>query len=397
MTEVQRRAVRGTAMVAGMVLATALTGCQNFFVCNKASCTSNPSTPSEPAGDVVYVANNVLATTNISGYTLGTKLTATTSSPYGVTLIPSAMVVSRNNNFLYVASAVTTAAPVAGIYGFTIGTGGVLTRLNSGNALASLTSVAAMDVSPDGNWLIAATANDGLNANTITAYPLNTTTGLTTGTPIVLSNLTLPANSAVSALKVAPSGQFISLAVGLGGVEVCQFLTATGQIGTGSYLPFTNGGAYDVAIDSNNYLYIAVTGKIFVYGVSSTGAPNANPVTAAGIVTEAGGPFSIALDGTSYLYAGASDGATTPTYSIYAFSIKSGVLTALSPQTITAPASTTKIGVDSTGAYLLAAGYDSTAGLKLYSITSATGALTALDTAATGPTLAIPTALALSH
>jgi 6-phosphogluconolactonase (cycloisomerase 2 family) len=122
--------------------------------------------------------------------------------------------------------------------------------------------------------------------------------------------------------------------------------------------------------------------------------PNASPVTAAGTPTASGGPFSVALDGTSYLYASASNSSSTL---IYAFSIKSGVLTALSTATIAAPATTTKLAVDSTGAYLFAAGYDASAGLKMYTITSGTGVLTSLDTAATGTSVAIPSALALSH
>jgi 6-phosphogluconolactonase len=399
MTQVQRRAIRGAAAVAGLVLATALVGCGNFFVCDKASCTSSGSGGSTgPAGNVAYVGNNVSAITNINGYTLAKPtLTATTSSPYPINLTPTAMVMSHNNGFLYVSSALTTASPVAGIYGFTVGTGGALAVLKVGNALASQTSVAAMDVSPDGNWLVVSTANDPSNPVTITAYGLDATTGLiTSGAPLPY---TPPTGSIVSALKVAPSGQFISVALGTGGVYTFPFTTSTGLIGNNVVAStFNSVGVYDVAIDSNNYLYMAATGEILAYGVSSAGgALTLTAVASTGTATEAGGPFSIALDGTSYLYASASDGASTPTYLIYGFSIKNGVLTPLSTKTISAPTSTTKLAVDSTGAYLLAAGYDSSAGLKMYGITSGTGILTSLDTAATGTSTVVPTSLALSH
>ena len=392
MTQVQRRAVRGVVAVAGMALATVLVGCGNFFVCDKASCTTSGGTTGA-AGDVAYVGNNVTASTSINGYTLAkSTLAAATSSPYAIGITPTAMVMSHANGFLYVSSALTTAAPVAGVYGFTVGTGGALSVLNGGFAMTSLTSVAAMDVSSDGNWLVVATSNDGANPVTVTAYGLNATSGLITGgTPLIYA---VPTGSIVSSLKVAPSGQFISVALGQGGVETFPFNTTTGAIGAGVPTTFSSGGAYDVAIDSNNYLYIAATGEIFVYAVSTAGVPNASPVTTVGTPTAAGGPFSIALDGTSYLYASASN---TSSNLIYGFSNKSGVLTALSTATIAAPASTTKLAVDSTGAYLLAAGYDSGAGLKMYSITSGTGVLTSLDTVGTGTTIAVPTALALSH
>ncbi|HEY5328507.1 MAG TPA: beta-propeller fold lactonase family protein [Acidobacteriaceae bacterium] len=396
MTQVQRRAVRGTAVVAGLMLATSLVGCGNFFVCQKASCTTGGGGSTGPAGNVAYVGNNVSAITSINGYTLAKPtLTAATNSPYAIGVAPAAMAVSRNNGFLYVASALTTAAPVAGIYGFTVGSGGALSVLNGGFAMVSLSSVAAMDVSPDGNWLVVATANDTTAASpvTITAYGLNATSGLiTSGTPLPYGP---PTGSIVSALKVAPSGDFISVALGTGGVYTFPFTTSTGAIGvTPALTTFSSGGAYDVAIDSNNYLYIAATGNIFVYGVSTVGVPNQSPVSTTGTPTAAGGPFSIALDGTSYVYASAS---TTSSNLIYAFSTKNGVLSALSTATIAAPATTTKLAVDSTGAYLFAAGYDSSAGLKMYGITSGTGVLTSLDTAATGTTVAVPTSLTLSH
>jgi 6-phosphogluconolactonase len=401
MTQVQRRAVRGVVTVAGLVLATALVGCQNFFVCDKASCTNNGSGGSTgAAGNVVYVANNVSSILEINGYTLAKpSLTAATGSPYSLGLTPTAMVMSRNNAFLYVASAVTTGSPTSQIFGFSVGTGGSLTLINGITPLASQSSVAAMDVSPDGNWLVVTTANgaSSLTSTTITAYPINTTTGfLNAATALPYG---VAGSAIISSLKVAPSGEFISVALGLGGVATFPFNTSTGLISTGAITTFgsTTVGASDLAIDSNNLLYVAVTGGISVYTVtiSSASAVTLNAITTTPIATASGGPFSIALDGTSYVYASASN--NPPSSLIYGFSNKAGVLTPLSTATISAPSSTTKLAVDSTGAYLLAAGYDSSAGLKMYGITSGSGLLTSLDTAATGTTLVVPTVLALSH
>jgi len=398
MTQVQRRAVRGAAMVAGMVLATALTGCHNFFVCDKASCTTSGGGTSG-AGNIVYVANNVSSITEINGYTLAKpSLTAATGSPYQLGLTPTAMAMSHNNAFLYVASAGTTTQPTSQIFGFSVGTGGSLALINGITPLASQSSVAAMDVSPDGKWLVVTTANGSasLTATTITAYPINTTNGfLSAATPLSYG---VASSAIISSLKVAPSGEFISVALGLGGVATFPFNTSTGLISNGvitTYTP-TTVGASDLAIDSNNLLYVAVTGGIYVYTVTvSSASVTLNAITTTPIATASGGPFSIALDGTSYVYASATN--NPPSSLIYAFSNKAGVLTPLSTATIAAPTSTSKLAVDSTGAYLLAAGYDSSAGLKLYSITSGTGILTSLDTAATGTSFVVPTALALSH
>src|SRR5665213_227967 len=98
MAQVQRRAVRGAAMVAGLALATSLAGCGNFFVCQKASCTTNGGGSTGPAGNVAYVANNASASTSINGYTLAkSTLAVATNSPYAIGITPAAMVVSRNN------------------------------------------------------------------------------------------------------------------------------------------------------------------------------------------------------------------------------------------------------------------------------------------------------------
>jgi 6-phosphogluconolactonase len=386
------REVVGSAAAVGLA-ALALSGC-NFFV---------PQTNSTGTGgtgtstvNYAYVSNSTSGSTFINGYNLASgTLTATTNSPYSLNITPTAMAVSRNNGFLYVASAITTASPLAGIFAFSIGTGGAPAVLNGGTAVTSLTSVAAMDVSADGNWLLVASGIDNVNQVTLTAYPLNASTGLF-GAATALIYAPNP-GSIVSAMKIAPSGDFITVALGTGGFITFPFNTSTGVISAGTPISFTSStvGAYDVAIDSSNFVYVAATGNVYVFTVSAAGVPTTTAVSTA--ATASGGPFSVALDG-SYLYAGALDG-TSKSNLIYAFSIKSGVLTALpTTPTIASPATTTKLGVDSTGAYLLAQGYDTSAGLQLYSISSTTGVLASLDTAPTAATsTVVPTALALTH
>jgi 6-phosphogluconolactonase (cycloisomerase 2 family) len=389
MTQSFKRAVCGVAPGLLAALVVSLAGCNGFFVKE----TTGGGSGTGSTGNYVYASNSTAGSTTINGYTLAKgTLTAATSSPYLIGITPTAMVVSRNSSFLYAASAATTASPLAGIYGFSIGTGGALTVLNGGFSFVQQTPIAAMDVSADGNWLVVASTNDGLDPVTITAYPLSTSGSVGMAT----ASLTYAPGGAaiVSAVKVAPSGNFISIALGTPGFITFPFNSSTGAIsvGTQQNFPSSTVGAYDIAIDSNNFLYVAATSNVYTFTVSTVGIPTTTAVST--VATAAGGPFSLALDGTSYLYASAVNNSSNL---IYGFSIKSGVLTPLSTATIAGPPTTSKMGVDSTGAYLVAQGYDPSAGLKLYGIGSSTGVLTSLDTAPDGTTLTIPTALALTH
>lgn len=381
------KAVRSVASAACLGMMALLVGCSNFFVCQKASCPSSGGGGS--SSNLAYVANATAGSNYTSGYDIsGGTLTVATSAPYNLVNTPTAMVVSQNNKFLYAAS---TDVTIGLIKGWAIGTGGALTQLSSGNALATQATIGAMDVSPDGQWLIAANVIDGITQPTLTPYQLNTSNGtMAAGTALLY---TAPAASAVYSLKVAPSGQYIAMAMSTGGVLIFPFNTSTGVIGAPNRISFTSSsvGAFDVAIDSNNYLYIASTGNIVTYAVSAAGVPaNAAVGTTA---TASGGPFSIALDGTSYVYAAAQNGSSNL---IYCFSNSKGVLTALSTATIAAPSTTTKLAVDSSKTYLLAAGYDTTAGLRMYSIGTG-GNLSSLATAGTGTTTGVATAIALTH
>lgn len=383
------RAVRSVVGAAGLSVVVLLSGCQNFFVCQKASCTDNGG--GTTTGDLAYVANGTSGSTYLAGYDISKgTLTVATSSPYSMGFSPTALAVSQNNKFVYASSPYIASNGVASIYGLSIGTGGALTFLSSGNALATQETVAAMDVSADGKWLIVANGVS-LTQTTLTPYSINSSTGvLTAGAPLAYLP---PASSTVSSLKISPTGQYIAVALGTGGVMVFPFNTSTGVIGASSgNVTFPSAvGAYDLAIDSNNFLYIAATGNVHVYSVSTAGILGGSATSVIG--TANGGPFSIALDGTSYVYAGAQNGTSNL---IYCFSNNKGVLTALSTATVSAPATTTKLAVDSTKAYLLAAGYDTTAGVRLYSISSG-GVLSSAATAGTGSTTTYPTAIALTH
>jgi 6-phosphogluconolactonase (cycloisomerase 2 family) len=368
---------------------TALTGCNGFFVYPGSSSSTTSS-----SNDFVYVSNSASGSNYINGYSVsGGSLVATTGSPYSLGFIPSAMVVTEANTYLYVASSAALSG-VGEIYGYSIGTGGTLTILNSSLGLEAENS-SALDVSPDGQWLFSLNS-DGL---TMEEYKINTSTGFLTAEgnyPItgVAGGVVTP-----NALKIAPSGNYIAAALGTGGVDVFAFNTTTGVASSSAaVLPpvTTASGFYAVAIDASNNLYIAGTSGLVVYTVAanSSGSVTATLASSTNGYTLGTGNVSVSINKSSgYVFAGSENGGTSST--IYSYAIGSGgALTAVG--TYNAPTDVAALGYDNTGDYLLAAGYSSTSGTQLFTIGSG-GALTSTGSTGDGSTTTIPTVLAATH
>lgn len=365
-----------------------LTGCGNFFVPPNSTSSSGSGSGSSTTGNYAFVANSASGSTFIDGFTLtGSTLVAASGFPVTLDYVPQAMVVNRSNKFLYVAGDLAQSPNNGYIYGYSIGTGGALTILNSGSGLEAEDAV-AMDVSPDGQWLFALNA-DG---STIEEYSINTSTGLLTFAAqyqVVNTNTNLLVTP--SDIKVAPTGDFVAVAMGQAGFETFALTTTTGNLTAESQTtPANTGfGAYALGVDANNYLYVGETSHLYVYGVSTTGTYSNTVVSG---VSTGTGPYSVALDGTSYVYTGYEN--TSSSAVIGGFANTSGVLSAGAQYT--APTKVSKIAVDSTGAYLIAAGYDSSSGIQLYTIGS-TGAITSSSSLGSGTTATVPIAIAMTH
>src|SRR5882757_1057259 len=137
---------------------TALTGCGTFFI--------KPTTSggSGSTGNLVYVAN--ATTSTVSGFTVGTgTLTSVPNMPYAIGFVPTAAVVTLANTFLYVAG------PGA-IYAYIIGSDGSLSVPSTGAGQVIVYAL-SLDISPDGNWLIAL---DGTSTQ-LDIYAINKSTG----------------------------------------------------------------------------------------------------------------------------------------------------------------------------------------------------------------------------
>ena len=379
-------------------IAALLTGCGSFFQCEgKADCPTTGTGTGTGTGtttttDYVYVANSASGATYLNGYTLASgTLTAATGAPFslGTNAVPQALAVTPANTFLYMATDSNFTNPVGtgDIYGYSITTGGALSILASGSPLIQEND-AAIAISPDGQWLFTLP----IDAQQINEYPINASTGVLNALAAYYG-LAGAATGGINPLgiAVAPSGEYFAAALGTGGADVYSFDTTTGQ---GATVPVTINpansatGIYAVAFDSNNNLYCAGTAGLQVFSISASGAITLLKTYAAG-----NGAHSIVINKAStYVYVGNQTDSTITGYSIGT----NAALTALVGSPYSAPTAVGALAIDNTSAYLVAAGYNTTSGIQLFSIGSA-GALTMTGSAGTGATTGIPLAIAATH
>jgi len=377
----------GQVSAAMAILALSLTtGCGAFWV-YPGSLSSSGNT-----GDYVYVAN--ATTGSVAGYVVGTAtLTAVSGSPYTLGFVPTSVVVNAANTLVFVAG-------TNGTYGFinayTIGTGGALTLLKSNN-LGSAGEV-SIDVSPDGNWLAGLDANGtAINEAIVDLYQVNSSTGqltLGTGGSYLYGGTSAP-TVAPQAIKFAPSGDYVFVAVGTAGDLVYPFATSTGTLSTPQALIFGASSTTSenaLAVNSTStYLYIArsgTNGGLAVFTIGSGGALNevGTPLTAG---TQ---PTSVVVNkaGTDVYVANQVSG------SISEYSVASnGTVAALNPVSVTTTSAPWAMAVDNSGNYLLSVSKVGNPDLAMYSYSS--GQLTFSTSTATGTDPAGATALATTH
>jgi 6-phosphogluconolactonase len=372
-----------------------LGGCGNFFSCEgKSDCpttgTGTGTGTSPGAGsstdDFVYVANSATGSTDVNGYNLGSgALTAVSGSPQNFDYSPVSMVVTTADTFLYAAS--DSNISTGNIYAYSIGTGGALTLLG-GNAQINEND-AALAVSPDGQWLFTLPTA----ALILNEYSINTSTGALGELQNSYDLASAPTGSITPvSITVAPSGEYFAAALATGGANLFPFDTTTGaeptgQSGIGINPGSAAAGIYAVAFDSSNNLYCAGTAGLEVFSVSP------GTITPLKTYPLGNAPRSIAINSAStFVYVGNETDSTISAYSIGT----GGALTAVPGSPFTGPTSINSLAIDSTGAYLIASGYNASTGIQLFSIDS-TGALTSVATAGTGTSILIPGAIAATH
>ena len=391
--------MRAYGALALLVLLLPLTACSNFFSCEKASCPASSGTGTgtgtgtTPAGDFAYVANSSAGATSLSEYNVGGG-TLSSLGTIALGYIPAALAVAPSNGFLYVASVPGAMTP--GIYLYKIGSTGALTVANGGNVLA-IDTVAAMAISPDGNWLYTVNA-DG---QTLTQYSVDTASGgisSTGATALPIATCLLGASTPASqscSVAVSPSGQYVVVSLNTAGDVVYSYARASGISGNilalipSGFAANNPTGDFSVVLDASNNAYIARTSSVAVYGLSVNG------VTGESSLAYASGslPRSITLStNDKYVYT-ADEGAST----ISGFQIgNGGSLAEVANSPFAAPANVSALGVDNTGTYLLGVGYDAKSGVQLYSIAS-TGVLSPVAAAGSGTNASYPALVAMTH
>jgi 6-phosphogluconolactonase len=343
------------------------TGCGTFFLYPG---NYNGGTGSG-TGDYVYVANTIAG--SLAGFSVGSgTLTAVTSSPYSLGFQPNAVAVNPANNRVFVAG-------TNGTYGFinvySIASTGTLSLLMSNN-VGSATEV-AIDVSPDGNWLVGIDANGPpAHQAIVDAYQINTSTGmLTLGNPAIYqyTGSVIPTINPLG-IKFAPNENYVFVAVGSAGDLVFPFNSSTGVTAAGS-LSLSLGTAPTVsdnalAVSSNsNYLYIARSGPgggLAIYTIGSGGALNivGSPLASG---TQ---PTSVVINkaGTNIYVSNQQDN-TISGYSI----ASNGTVAVQNPATSSTVSAPRALAVDNSGNYLLATSYGSIPDLSMYSYNTSGG------------------------
>lgn len=383
----------------GLAATLLLTGCHNFFLCQKASCPSSGTGTGgtgSTSGELVYVSNSSSGPTYISAYDISKgSLKAISGSPYNLGYQPVAMNVSPNDAFLYVATLPGAANP--GIYLYAINSSGQLSSANGGNVLIS-TTVGSMDISSDGKFLFALSSSGAL----LTEYKADPVTGdlaLLSNFPV--SGLTCALAGAVASqtctVKVAPSKEFVAVSLGTSGTVIFPYTSTSGII-SGNYTTIPSGsttasptGDYSVALDSTNRVFIARTNALAVWQINDT-AGDANQLSSTSYNSGVT-PRSVVLSNSgSFVYTANEGNGTISAWSMGT----TGGLTAVAGSPFTGPSSVSALGVDKSGSYMVAAGYNSSSGVQLFSIGS-TGALTLAASAGSGTSTAYPVVLAMSH
>jgi 6-phosphogluconolactonase len=353
------RSKLGALLLAGLV---GLTGCTGFFVPVN---NGGGSTPGTTTGRT-YVINNLTST--VSGFNISAgALTSVPNMPFAIGFVPVAAVVTVANSFLYVAG------PGA-IYPYTINSDGSLTA----QPAVVIVSVFSLDVSPDGNWLIALNGT----SSQLDVYQINQTTGalsLTTAVSYPITNTSVPPKM----VKISPDGTYIFAALGSNGDVVFSFNTTTGAAVLEQTLTFTSQTSDNgLTVDSTvTHLFIARSGQggglaVYTIGVNGLLTPLSASPFAAGAQ-----PLSVLLDSTgAYAYvANGSDG------TISGYSLLNGVATPLSGSPYKSGATVNSLALDSTKKYVLASAFGGSPDLTMYSFdATVAGKLDQATTAATG-------------
>jgi len=328
----------------------------------------------------------------VSGFAVGTgTLTPVTGTSYSLGFPPTAVAVNPADSILFVGS--NTA-----IYAFAINSStGALSVLNGGGAVG-YAYVASMDISPDGNWLIALDQNN----LTLDEFLINSSTGVLTAYNPTYYPVPSGATVVAHGVKFAPSGNYLFLALGTAGDVVYTFNTALTSGALTTPLSLSLGSA---STNSDNALAVSPDSTLLFIARSGPGGGLAAYTIGSGgsLAQVSGSPFSAgALPFSVAVNAAGKDvyvaNRTDSTISGFSIASSTGVLTALSGSPYQSGSAVTALAVDNSGDYLLAAANGGSPDLTMYSYDpTIVGKLDFSTSIATGTDPTGPVALATAH
>lgn len=381
----KRTVCLGTTLAAALLLA----GCSGFWNAPPSTGTGGSGSGGNTAASgVFYVLNQ--KSTEVVGFSFAsgsTTPTVVSGSSQRVGAVPLAMAISPNGSFLYVSTA-------AGIYLYTIGSGGALT-LGNGGQVISADPAYTMQVDPTGKWLVEAVSGLG----TVNAIPVVPTTGQY-NTSLQEQQVALPTANvqqlAISgSLASTTTPSFVFVAMGSGGTAVLPFNAAnTNPFGNVSTIaPLSkSGGDNTVAVDTTNpLLYIGET--VAVSGTQSGGL-RVFQISANKISEISGSPYasggtgpSAVLSTTGYVYVAnkAVSGSTTGNITGFSVNLSGGTYSLTKVSTVNTGLSPVGMAEESTSTYVLAVNSGGSPDLNTYTFDATTkGQLDAGATVATG-------------
>ncbi|HVU45259.1 MAG TPA: beta-propeller fold lactonase family protein [Terracidiphilus sp.] len=373
-----------------LAIAPFLAGCKGFW--QAPSSDGGGNTTTTLSSGYFYVINQ--STKQLVAYNINSG-TLNQIGAYNLSAAPYAIAMAPSNNYLYVST-------IAGIYLYTIGTGGVLTIGNSGGVISS-DPAAAIAVDTSGSWLVDVV--QGTSGVQMDAIPINTDGTYTGGT--VGSQQYSLTNATVHQLAISADNQNVFVAAGSGGTLVIPFASGNANplasratvIGVAN----TSGAALSVAVDPSLRLFYigeslasgGTTGGLRVFNYSSLGGTltqaSGSPIASGGLAPNA----ILPLRSGDYVYVANGKGASSAG-NITGFSITgSSTYTIATGSTVSAGILPNGLAEDSNGNFVIAVSQGGSPDLDAYIFdTTTAGQLDSVITSKTGtdPTQAIAVA-----
>lgn len=370
-----------------LAMAAGLSGCGGkFFPPQTSSGGSGSGGSGSTSGDYLYVGNIGTNPLTVSGFGIANSaLGVVSGSPWDVSLEPTALAVTPNDDYLFVGSA------AGSIYVYTIGSNGAISIGNGGAPVATGVEPSVLRVDSTGNWLIGADAFAG------EAYVFQIGTGGAL-TSISSSVVTLNASDPATDLEITPNDNYVYVSCGAGGIYTMSFNSNNGALAqvNGVLNPKQNGDAdYGMAISpSGAFLFAAETGigGVRILSIASTGV--LTEISGSPVKTGTGA-YSVLVDSTgSYVYV-----ANRTQGNISAFLLSNtGALTAVSGSPFTTGTLPVAMVEDKSDSYIAVICEGGSPDLEVFSFDSTTaGALDKFETATTGTDPTEAASLAATH